>query len=650
MRHFFTICLTVAASAVIAQDTELQPGLAVTYQSGGATASTVVPNLWLQVPVGQSPSAFLPGGRFIAIFEGFVKIDLRGDYSFRVTGKGGVKLEVNNAVLLNLRGITGVGPAAITKTIRLNKGANSIKLTYASPSRGDAQLRLFWSERPDKPLPHEPIRNNRLFHNSTALLTQAILADKGREIFLENRCMRCHTSDGEGIPEMAMSGRGFATIGDRRHSAWMAKWILDPKAHRPSARMPKMLHGETAPADAQAIAAYLGSLRAPKKPAVKLLEADHEAAEEMVRALNCIGCHNLPGEPTAEGKLSLAHVNHKFPRGELAAFLRAPNAHFAWTRMPKFDLTQKEASNIAQWLRDKADEREPTDHLATEDDVKRGKMLVATMGCLNCHNHKQENQFKAPNLAALTMDKWMSGCLSDTPGGKSPHFGFKPQDRAALRAFAVGDRKSLHRHEPAEFARRQIRLLNCTACHGELEGFPRLDMIGEKLKPEWMQTILDGSLKQRPRPWLTHQMPAFPARAKELARGLAMGHGHAPRTPAEKGPINLQLAEEGRKLVGVDGGFSCVACHGVKQADPLQVFEAQGVNFARVGARMQPDYYLRWMLDPLRVDPQSRMPDYFDEDARSVLVDVLEGDAKKQIEAIRQYLLQGNKMKLPVMQ
>ena len=32
------------------------------------------------------------------------------------------------------------------------------------------------------------------------------------------------------------------------------------------------------------------------------------------------------------------------------------------------------------------------------------------------------------------------------------------------------------------------------------------------------------------------------------------------------------------------------------------------------------------------------------------LMESLEGDAKKQIEAIRQYLLQGNKMKLPVMQ
>ena len=114
--------------------------------------------------------------------------------------------------------------------------------------------------------------------------------------------------------------------------------------------------------------------------------------------------------------------------------------------------------------------------------------------------------------------------------------------------------------------------------------------------------------------------------------------------------VNAKLAEIGRQLVGADGGFGCIACHGVKNREPLQVFEAQGINFVQVGARLQPEFYLRWMLATLRVDPQSRMPDYFDEDARSVLVDVLEGDAKKQIEAIRQYLRQGNKMKLPIMQ
>ena len=144
-------------------------------------------------------------------------------------------------------------------------------------------------------------------------------------------------------------------------------------------------------------------------------------------------------------------------------------------------------------------------------------------------------------------------------------------------------------------------------------------------------------------------MPAFPARASSLAAGLAMDHGH-PSTSPKPRPINPALVETGRKLVGADGGFSCVACHGVKDKPPLQVFEAQGVNFSRVGRRVRPDFFLRWMLDPLRVDPQTRMPDYFDEDARSVLVDVLDGDAKKQIDAIRQYLLQGEKMKLPKMQ
>jgi len=244
----------------------------------------------------------------------------------------------------------------------------------------------------------------------------------------------------------------------------------------------------------------------------------------------------------------------------------------------------------------------------------------------------------------------MEGCLSGEAGGKTPHFGFSTQQLAALRAFSATDRRSLHRHDPAEFARRQIRVLNCNACHGELEGFSKLDTIGLKLKPEWLGKLFAGSLNQKPRPWLKHRMPAFPARARELANGLALGFGHPAVTPAEKGPVDANLAKIGRDLVGVDGGFSCVACHGVKNHPPLQVFEAQGVNFARVNERMRPEYLMRWMLDPLRVDSQTRMPDYFDEDARSVLVDVLEGDAKKQIEAIGQYLRQGKAMKIPVMQ
>ena len=650
MRKLFSIFL--AAAAVHIPAAAPQPGLALTWRVGEASAATVVPNLWLYVPAGQPASPFVPAGRFTATFEGFVNIDLRGDYSFHATGKGGVKLEVNNMVLLDLKGISGVAEAK-TKTVRLNKGANAIKVTYSSPNKGDAQLRVFWSDRPDKPLPHEPIRNGQLTHLSGTLLAQASLVETGREIFIEHRCQRCHAIDGSkgtGIPELAMSGPGFAAIGDRRHREWMAQWILNPKAQRPGARMPTLLHGETAPDDAAAIAVYLASLNGPAKPAVEYPKADFMAGEELVGQLNCIGCHTLPGAEPAAGKLSLNHVNRKFPMGELADFLRAPNRHYAWTRMPKFALTAKEAWDISQWLRVKAPAHaEPK----IDEDIAalaHGKKLVTTLGCVNCHDHKGENKFAALKLSALAVDRWKGGCLADEPGGTSPRFGFTPVQRGALRAFGATDRQSLHRHEPAEFARRQMRVLHCNACHGELDGFPKLDTIGHKLKPEWMQPLFAGTRKQPARPWLAHRMPAFPARSKPLAHGLAQAHGWPAQAPAKQAPVNARLAELGRKLVGIDGGFSCIACHGVKNREPLQVFEAQGVNFAEVGARVRPDYFLRWMLDPLRVDSQTRMPDYFDEDARSVLVDVLEGDAKQQIEAIRQYLRQGNKMKIPVMQ
>jgi len=56
-----------------------------------------------------------------------------------------------------------------------------------------------------------------------------------------------------------------------------------------------------------------------------------------------------------------------------------------------------------------------------------------------------------------------------------------------------------------------------------------------------------------------------------------------------------------------------------------------------------PEFYRRWMRNPLRIDPQTKMPSYF-HDGRSALFDVLDGDADRQIEALYHYILQGNGM------
>jgi mono/diheme cytochrome c family protein len=140
-------------------------------------------------------------------------------------------------------------------------------------------------------------------------------------------------------------------------------------------------------------------------------------------------------------------------------------------------------------------------------------------------------------------------------------------------------------------------------------------------------------------------MPGFKARAPLIAEGLAASHGFGPKTTAEPA-IDTELAKLGRTLVGKDGGFSCVSCHGVAGLAATDVFESEGINLAYSYARLLPDYYYRWMRNPLAIDPQTKMPVYFEE-GKSPLTEILDGDAEKQIAAMWHYLRLGQKMPAP---
>ncbi|MBN8247346.1 MAG: hypothetical protein J0L84_07870 [Verrucomicrobia bacterium] len=78
-----------------------------------------------------------------------------------------------------------------------------------------------------------------------------------------------------------------------------------------------------------------------------------------------------------------------------------------------------------------------------------------------------------------------------------------------------------------------------------------------------------------------------------------------------------------------------------------QVFEAPGINLAHSVDRLLPEYYRRWLRAPTSIDPESKMPVYFDENGRSPLPDVLEGDGPKTIGAIWEYLRLGEKAPRP---
>ncbi len=632
------------AASARAQPVKTEPGLALTYTVGAVSDTVSAPNAWLYVPAGQPPTPFLSAGKFTATFTGFISVDLRGDYLFKAEASGTVKVELGTNIVLEFTG-DGKKASEPTKPVRLGKGNNALKVTFTSPASGDAMLRLLWSEKGSLWEPVHAGMVSRAVGNES--LVQQNKLRLGRELFFEARCAKCHTTDA-GAPELTMDAPSFEGIGVRRHFGWMANWILDPKAQRATATMPKLLHGPTAQADAEAIAAFLASQTGAREAGeLKNDDESIESAKKLVEALHCTGCHNVPniGDPDAK-KLNLTHVNAKFPPAALLAFLKNPGTHYAWTRMPKFNFKDGEAEQLAGFLSSIAPMAKqpgpPTDAAI----LARGKQLVQTSGCLNCHTLKLDNQFKAKPLAELAAAQWTAGCLAEAAAGKAPHYDFARAEREALQAFAATDRASLKRHVPVEFADRQARNLNCTSCHGQLDGFTRYELLGGKLKPEWMAQFIAGETKYKPRHWLAHRMPAFPKYAADFAIGLAMTHGFPPQTPAEP-PLDVELAKVGQKLIGVDGGFSCISCHSVGTAKAAQVFESEGINFSYAVERIQRAYYERWTRNPLRIDPQTKMPVYFQDDGSSPLPDVLGGDTAKQLDAFWQFFRLGDKATPP---
>ena len=663
-------------------------GFAVKFTSADGKSSDVMvlPNLWLFVENGTPATPFLPGGRFTAVFEGNISGDLRADYFFKAEELGGaLKLEVNDKLVLET-----TAPGALSGKVQINKGPNKVRATLTSAGQGDSFVRIGWTEKGTN---INPIPNAIITHATTPELQKAEMVYLGRELFLEYRCAKCHTEKfASPVPELAMHAPTFDGIGARRNYAWMAEWILDPKSTRASVHMPKLLHGVNARENAEAVAAYLGSLssssilddpqfrktvtsldvQATKQDNAKAIaeitkrsgvnakatagDGNEQPADQnqdrkpIFERLHCIGCHNAPDQTEVDpAKISLKHVATKFTEGSLVQFLQSPEQYFTWIRMPNFKLADAEARELAKFLSQHADRREA----GPKATVGSGQELVQTVGCLNCHSMmKLENKFSAVGLAKLA--KEAKGCLAEKRDEKSkaPDFEFNAKEREALLAFVKTDFASLSRHSPLEFAARETRLLNCIACHGQIDLVPAFDVLGGKLKPEWAAGFMGGEpfkiradIHPKGELWVAARMPAFKSRAKLLAEAMAMQQGYARKTPAEDS-IDSEAAKIGHKMVGKDGGLSCISCHAVNDLPALEVFESEGINLGLTSARLRKPYFFRWMRNPLAVDPQTKMPAYF-EDGKSALTDYYDGDGEKQINALYQYIRAGENMAAP---
>ena len=680
--------VTLVTLSQTARSANPEQGLSLTFESLGATNAKPdtrparMPGLY--VPQGTSPTPFLPAGPFKATWTGDLNLRLRDRMSFAAEGRGKLSISVKGKVVFEVAGDDFSQKAG--EVVRLDKGANALVVTYESPDKGDAFVRVYWKEQ--KGLRPEAIPPTAFTHDPSAKdEAQGRLVREGRQLLADLRCTKCHGTPAtpSGMPELAADAPSLTDVGDRLQIHWLSRWVGDPKLMRADAHMPRVA---LPPYAAWDVAGYLSSLRAGQPRAIDPKLAPRGG--QLFASLNCVGCHTPPDATKVaanDPRVSLAEVARKFWDHALSDYLLNPQAHYGWNPMPNFKLDRGEADSLAAFLLEKAPRGPFMD--PPPPNVARGRQLVRSAGCLNCHTiEKETTTLKAPDLAAMPASNWDRGCMAADPAARktAPSFGLSDDQRSALKAFAATDRSSLGRDDASEFSARQAAAMRCTACHardgkeslvgtdfaaelaslsaaypppeappgaearGEIfapdQRPPMLTWAGEKLRPEWAAAFIGGKIAYKPRPYLRARMPAWPTRAEGLARGLAAEHGHSPTTSAYPAPDEA-LAATGQKLVGTAGGFSCVQCHAVGSQPPLAPFEAPALNFAYVSDRLRKDHYLRWVFNPIKVDPNTKMPAFADAEGKSALRDVLDGDAGKQFESIWQYLLRGKDVKAP---
>lgn len=288
----------------------------------------------------------------------------------------------------------------------------------------------------------------------------------------------------------------------------------------------------------------------------------------------------------------------------------------------------------------------------------RGREHFAKLGCANCHD-----DLKVPGIAATEFSKLDSarGCLSESAGAW-PRFGFSAEQRTLIaRALPAAPEPGL---DDAQRIHKTLASLNCVACH-ERTGLggpvaerralftgtqpslgdqgrvpPPLTGVGAKLTPQWLAAVMLHG--QRQRDYVDAAMPQY---GEAQVGHLVELFGKVDVLEKAALPKVEQLVESkaaGYELVGATG-LSCIACHtfnGQKSG------EISALDIARTPERVQRNWFDLYMRQPSRIHPTVIMPGFWP-DGKSVRPNILGGDSALQIEAIWNYLADGERAKKP---
>src|SRR5437016_800363 len=436
-------------------------------------------------------------------------------------------------------------------------------------------------------------------HPAPAAAAGAELAAKGKALVESIGCRGCHAITEDEVAGQLGANKdiapNLAKVAEKTDARWIYHWLKNPRGYSPVARMPSLRLSDD---EARAITAYLVTL-GEKRPAPAELEArladpaSVAAGEKLVRKYGCAGCHDVPGMES-ESRIGV----------ELSAF---------------GSKTKEEL-----FFGDRVDVPE------TWDDWTYNKLLT-------------------PRTYAT---KWIEQVM--------PQFDLADEDIKALRAFLSSrtDAKVPVRytyHAPGEeriiAGRRLVARYNCTGCRvientgGDIRRLyvdnptlapPILLGEGEKVQADWLFNFVKAP--QPIRPWLSLRMPTFGLADEEANTVVgyfeSLDKVQVPFVHIEKAAFSPDSVAAGKLLTTKDY-FDCFSCHQRGAQKPQGPPEGWAPDLALAHARLNPEWIIKWLHDPQKVMPGTKMPSFFPGGPP----DVLGGDDEAQIRALRDYVV-----------
>ncbi|MBP6344037.1 MAG: c-type cytochrome [Candidatus Omnitrophica bacterium] len=499
-----------------------------------------------------------------------------------------------------------------------------------------------------------------LFANSKAFAPEAPAITgnpvKGEELVASVGCFACHqiTKEKAAVRDRneirREQGPSLIGLGSKTSKEWLYAWLKDPYRYHPGTRMPNMRLSDQ---EAMDIATYLSQDKtdnlkplppvdgkvltqivrefilktgtvADTEKQISVMTQDDKlqfAGKRLIRQYGCYSCHNIPGyenekpigaDLTEEGSkdihrldFGLVHIDHTkqawfkqklmdpriFDHGKIKT---ADDK----LRMPNFYFSDAEADAITVALMGFVKDRPAASKMSPRTPerlfIEEGEKIIRQYNCQGCHIIDGEGA-----TIKDTVVDWLVK--------------FQDKDLNDAKALSVS-------FSP-----------------------PNLIGQGQKVQTAWLFEFLHHPTTIRP--WLSVRMPTYNFHTSEL-NGLVKYFSYLDNQQFPFDDIfnvhgmDPESVAAGEKLFSKDY-FGCAACHIVGGTMPGGSPDSWAPDFAIAKTRLKPEWIVKWLTDPQALLPGSKMPTYFDPKSfdNAGPEDVLKGDERAQIRALRDYLM-----------